>query len=133
MYFRAPARSSRCTGRLPHLRSKVWQYQLVLVDDGSTKGTWPAIGRIAQHDPRARGVRLARTFGQHAAILAGLKHVTMDPDLQWTLIPAHQTGTGAGAGVEDRSDRLERWSRRRAFPEKNWDSTGAGNRSVRLV
>lgn len=71
-----------------HLQSAEWQYQLVLVDDGSTDETWPAICRIAQRDPRVRGVRLARSFGQQAAILAGLKHargqavVTMDADLQ---------------------------------------------------
>ena len=70
------------------LHSELWQYQLVLVDDGSTDGTWPAICRIAQRDPRVHGVRLARSFGQQAAILAGLKHargeavVTMDADLQ---------------------------------------------------
>jgi dolichol-phosphate mannosyltransferase len=71
-----------------HLHSETWHYQLVLVDDGSTDGTWPAICRLAQRDPRVRGVRLARSFGQQAAILAGLKHaggeavVTMDADLQ---------------------------------------------------
>jgi glycosyltransferase involved in cell wall biosynthesis len=71
-----------------HLHSELWRYQLVLVDDGSTDGTWAAICRIAQLDPQVRGVRLARSFGQQAAILAGLRHaageavVTMDADLQ---------------------------------------------------
>jgi len=70
------------------LRAAKWAYQLVLVDDGSTDGTWPTIQRLARADPRVRGVRLARSFGQQAAILAGLKHsqgeavVTMDADLQ---------------------------------------------------
>ena len=70
------------------LRSAQWTYELVLVDDGSTDGTWPVITRIAQSDSRVHGVRLARSFGQQAAILAGLKQargdaaVTMDADLQ---------------------------------------------------
>jgi dolichol-phosphate mannosyltransferase len=70
------------------LRSAEWTYELILVDDGSTDGTWPVISRIARNDSRVRGVRLARSFGQQAAILAGLKHargdavVTMDADLQ---------------------------------------------------
>src|SRR5689334_8080884 len=70
------------------LRSADWDSQIVLVDDGSTDETWTAINRIARRDPRVRGVRLARSFGQQAAILAGLKHargdavVTMDADLQ---------------------------------------------------
>ena len=59
-----------------HLHSETWQYQLVLVDDGSTDATWAAICRIAQRDPRVRGVRLARSFGQQAAILAGLRHAS---------------------------------------------------------
>jgi dolichol-phosphate mannosyltransferase len=71
-----------------HLRSVDWRYQLVLVDDGSTAGTWSAISRIARADSRVTGVRLTRSFGQQAAILAGLKQargdavVTMDADLQ---------------------------------------------------
>jgi len=62
--------------------------ELVLVDDGSSDGTWPVISRIARADSRVRGVRLARSFGQQAAILAGLEEargdavVTMDADLQ---------------------------------------------------
>jgi glycosyltransferase involved in cell wall biosynthesis len=71
-----------------HLGSTEWEYELVLVDDGSTDGSWPTICRIAQADRRVHGVRLARSFGQQAAILAGLKLargeavVTMDADLQ---------------------------------------------------
>jgi glycosyltransferase involved in cell wall biosynthesis len=70
------------------LQSAEWAYELVLVDDGSTDGTWPAICRLVRGDSRVRGVRLTRSFGQQAAILAGLKHargqavVTMDADLQ---------------------------------------------------
>lgn len=70
------------------LRSAEWTYEVVLVDDGSTDETWSVISRIARSDSRVRGVRLARSFGQQAAILAGLKHahgdaaVTMDADLQ---------------------------------------------------
>ncbi|HET7470413.1 MAG TPA: glycosyltransferase family 2 protein [Gemmatimonadales bacterium] len=70
------------------LRSPEWSYELVLVDDGSTDGTWPTISRIARNDSRVHGIRLARSFGQQAAILAGLKQargdavVTMDADLQ---------------------------------------------------
>jgi glycosyltransferase involved in cell wall biosynthesis len=79
-----------------HLRSTEWEYELVLVDDGSADGSWPTIRRIAQGDSRVHGVRLARSFGQQAAILAGLRLargdavVTMDADLQHppAVIPA---------------------------------------------
>jgi|tagenome__1003787_1003787.scaffolds.fasta_scaffold20949392_1 glycosyltransferase involved in cell wall biosynthesis len=79
-----------------HLGSTEWEYELVLVDDGSTDGSWPTVCRIAQGDRRVHGVRLTRSFGQQAAILAGLRLargdavVTMDADLQHppAVIPA---------------------------------------------
>ena len=89
------------------LRSPESTYELVLVDDGSTDGTWPVISRIARDDSRVRGVRLARSFGQQAAILAGLKEargdavVTMDADLQHppALIPVMARHWLAGTPV----------------------------------
>lgn len=64
------------------------RYEIVLVDDGSTDGTWARICEAGQRDPRVRGVRLSRNFGQHPAITAGIDHtvgdwvVVMDSDLQ---------------------------------------------------
>jgi glycosyltransferase involved in cell wall biosynthesis len=63
-------------------------YELVLVDDGSTDGTYPELLRIAAADQRARIIRFRRNFGQTAAMAAGFDHavgrviVAMDGDLQ---------------------------------------------------
>lgn len=63
-------------------------YELVLVDDGSSDGTWDAIAEISARDARVRGIGLARNFGHQGALLAGLNHargravITMDGDLQ---------------------------------------------------
>ncbi len=63
-------------------------FELVFVDDGSSDGTFAALERLHQQDPRVRGVRLKRNFGQHPAMHAGLARacgitvVTMDGDLQ---------------------------------------------------
>ncbi len=63
-------------------------YELILVDDGSSDGTRGIVARLAADGSRVRGVRLARRFGQQAAILAGLAAsggdlvVVMDADLQ---------------------------------------------------
>jgi dolichol-phosphate mannosyltransferase len=63
-------------------------YEIVLVDDGSSDGTFEAIAEISARDPRVRGIALARNFGHQGALLAGLNHargravVTMDGDLQ---------------------------------------------------
>jgi glycosyltransferase involved in cell wall biosynthesis len=47
-------------------------YEALLIDDGSTDGTWEQIQRFHQLDRRWKGVRLARNFGQQAALGAGL-------------------------------------------------------------
>lgn len=63
-------------------------YELVLVDDGSTDGTRPALLRLSAHDARVRPVFLSRNFGHQAAVTAGIDHarastvVTIDGDLQ---------------------------------------------------
>jgi undecaprenyl-phosphate 4-deoxy-4-formamido-L-arabinose transferase len=63
-------------------------YELVLVNDGSADDSWQRIRALAQADPRLRGINLTRNFGQHNALLAGIRAaraetiVTMDDDLQ---------------------------------------------------
>src|SRR5438132_9869323 len=63
-------------------------YELIFVDDGSTDGTFAALERLHEEDPRVRAVRFKRNFGQHPAMHAGLSRargevvVTMDGDLQ---------------------------------------------------
>jgi glycosyltransferase involved in cell wall biosynthesis len=63
-------------------------YELVLVDDGSSDGTYAAASAIARADSRVRFVVLARNSGQTAAMAAGMANargkylVTMDGDLQ---------------------------------------------------
>ena len=63
-------------------------YEIVLVDDRSTDGSWARIEAQAARDPRVRGLRLSRNFGQHRAVTAGLDYcrsewvVVLDCDLQ---------------------------------------------------
>ena len=64
-------------------------YELVLVDDGSRDGSWAALQRLrAAAGARVVTIQLMRNFGQHNALMCGLRHargrviVTMDDDLQ---------------------------------------------------
>ena len=63
-------------------------YELILVDDGSTDGTFAALTALHAGDPHVCLVRLRRNFGQTAAFAAGFDRargriiVTLDGDLQ---------------------------------------------------
>jgi polyisoprenyl-phosphate glycosyltransferase len=63
-------------------------YEIILVEDGSPDNSWEKIETICQTDPKVKGIKLSRNFGQHPAISAGLEAstgewiVVMDCDLQ---------------------------------------------------
>jgi len=62
--------------------------EIVLVNDGSRDASWTVIGELARTDRRVRGLDLMRNYGQHNALLCGIRAaagariVTMDDDLQ---------------------------------------------------
>ena len=64
------------------------KYEVILVDDGSSDGTWSNIELAAQSNANVKGVKLARNFGHQPALVAGLAHsegeaiISMDGDLQ---------------------------------------------------
>jgi hypothetical protein len=64
------------------------EWELLVVDDGSTDGTYASLREEAEGDSRVRVVRLARNYGQTPAMQAGFDAargdvvVTMDGDLQ---------------------------------------------------
>ena len=63
-------------------------YEFILIDDGSTDGTFGAVAALQAGDPAVRAVRFTRNFGQTAAFAAGFDLargrfiVTADGDLQ---------------------------------------------------
>jgi undecaprenyl-phosphate 4-deoxy-4-formamido-L-arabinose transferase len=72
----------------PVLAARGDAYELILVDDASPDDSWSAITGLARAYPWVRGLRLMRNYGQHGALLCGVRHArydvvaTMDDDLQ---------------------------------------------------
>lgn len=70
------------------LREAAQKYELILVDDGSRDHTWDVISTLVESNDWIRGVHLMRNYGQHNAVLCGIRlarydvTVTMDDDLQ---------------------------------------------------
>ncbi len=63
-------------------------YEIILVNDGSQDRSWQVISELAKSNPAVRGINLMRNYGQHNAVLCGIREakyelsVTMDDDLQ---------------------------------------------------
>jgi glycosyltransferase involved in cell wall biosynthesis len=64
------------------------EYELILVDDGSTDGTWQAITSEIEAHPNIVAIKLSRNYGHQVALTAGLSAVkgqtvlVLDADLQ---------------------------------------------------
>ena len=63
-------------------------YEIVIVDDYSTDGSWETLQELGRSDARVRAVRFAQNCGQSAALWAGIQAakgriiVTLDADMQ---------------------------------------------------
>lgn len=65
-----------------------YTYEIMLIDDGSTDGSWKAIEKLSESNAHIKGLRFKRNYGKSAALNEGFKVVTgevvitMDADLQ---------------------------------------------------
>jgi undecaprenyl-phosphate 4-deoxy-4-formamido-L-arabinose transferase len=72
----------------PEMESLGHTFEVIFVEDCGGDGSWQIIQALAAEDPRVRGIRLNRNFGQHNALLCGIRAarneivITMDDDLQ---------------------------------------------------
>jgi undecaprenyl-phosphate 4-deoxy-4-formamido-L-arabinose transferase len=91
---------------MPAMTSLVERFELILVEDCSTDRSWEIVRRLAQDDERVRGIRLNRNYGQHNALLCGIRAarydviVTMDDDLQNPVSEIPKLLAAVAAGYE---------------------------------
>lgn len=77
------------TERLRRLFERLQEtFEVIFVEDCGGDDSWQVITELAGSDPRVRGIRLTRNYGQHNALLCGIRAargnitITMDDDLQ---------------------------------------------------
>lgn len=63
-------------------------YEVILVDDGSTDGSWELIEQLSEQNPNIKGIKFRRNYGKSAGLYCGFAQaqgnvvITMDADLQ---------------------------------------------------
>ena len=63
-------------------------YEVIVIDDGSTDGTWETVKELSEADARIHGIQFRRNYGKSAALYCGFEAAkgkvvfTMDADLQ---------------------------------------------------
>src|SRR5574340_1474460 len=88
VYYAADTLSDLIVQLVPALTALERPYEIILVNDGSRDRSWEIIETLAANNPNIIGINLMRNYGQHNALLCGIRQarydvtITMDDDLQ---------------------------------------------------
>ena len=119
-----------------------YSYEIIIVDDGSTDGTWNTVRKLAEGNRAIRGIRFRRNYGKSAALYCGFEKAqgdvvfTMDADLQDSPeeIPAMRSMI-----VEEGYDLVSGWKQHRKdnkltknLPSKLYNATARRITGIRL-
>lgn len=108
------------------MRENGFFYEMILIDDGSSDGSWEVVEGLKAQYPAIRGISFARNYGKSAALYCGFAAaegevvVTMDADLQDSPdeIPELRRMI-----LEEGYDLVSGWKKRRHDPVgKRWPS-----------
>ena len=108
------------------MRENGFSYEMILIDDGSSDGSWEVVEGLKAQYPAIRGISFARNYGKSAALYCGFAAaegevvVTMDADLQDSPdeIPELRRMI-----LEEGYDLVSGWKKRRHDPvSKRWPS-----------
>ena len=55
-----------------------YAYEIILVNDSSPDNTWKTIEKLGKDNDNITGINLSKNFGQHAALMAGMRESTGD-------------------------------------------------------
>ena len=108
------------------MRENGFSYEMILIDDGSSDGSWEVVEGLKERYPAVRGIGFARTYGKSAALYCGFAAaegevvITMDADLQDSPdeIPELRRMI-----LEEGYDLVSGWKKRRHDPVgKRWPS-----------
>src|SRR6195952_138665 len=94
-------------------------YERMLIDDGSTDGSWEMIRKLQTNNPFIKGIKFRRNYGKSAALNTGFEAakgdviITMDADLQDSPDEIPQLYRRI---TEDKYDRVSGWKAKRYDP-----------------
>lgn len=70
------------------MQAHAYRYEIIMIDDGSSDGSWQVIKQLRETDGNIKGIKFQRNYGKSAALNEGFKAaqgdvvITMDADMQ---------------------------------------------------
>lgn len=113
-----------------------YTYEIILVDDGSSDGSWDMIVRLKDSNPHIKGIKFRRNYGKSAALNTGFEAangdviITMDADLQDS--PDEIPGLYRRI-TEDKYDLVSGWKAKRYDPLSKTIPTKLFNSATRKM